>query len=389
MAAPLASQDVITDFVNGFINRITGDGDLKDAFAQLQSDFSNLFQPQSGSQFFATALTTLLDILETLLIGLIAVAGAFIDGMIGVIDALISAAQDAMNAPLDIPFFSWLYKLVFGSDLTILDLVALVAAIPATMIFKVVQGAYPSQSGLPDPATMANGSTPATQSAGAMSPQEVEAAQDILSAIRALVGVGNGICIFAAGIMQGAGDVSDDLPSWVGKLSFATGIIITCFSIPLIYTTPDKVSKFDWVSYGCAAFIAFASGFGVLASNPTTQKILSAVLSFQNICCLAYVIFAYIEDKATDKAAQFGFAGNIGSVLPGILNPLKYLLGVPGEVIVIFADVVGYGIWGATSIASAFAYINAATRQRRLFFPFIANGLANPRAIPFAGGTTP
>jgi hypothetical protein len=211
----------------------------------------------------------------------------------------------------------------------------------------------------------------------------------LLSAIRALVGVGNGICIFAAGIMTGAGDVFDDLPAWVGKLAFATGIIITCLSIPVIYTTSNNVSPFDWSSYGCSAFIAFAGGVGVLVSNPASQKIVSVVLAIQNALCLAYIIYAYIKDKATDKAAQFGFAGNIGSVLPGMLNPLKYLLGVPGKAIVIFADIVGYGIWGATSIAAAFAYINTATRQRRLFFPFMAVQSGNPRAMPLAGGATP
>lgn len=373
-ASPQNAHDAITDFVTAFIARITGDGDLKDSFEQLQSDFNNLFKPQSGSQFFATALTTLLDILETLLLGLIAVAGAFIDGMIGVADALISSVQDAMNAPLDIPFFSWLYRLVFKSDLTILDLIALVAAIPATMIFKVVQGNYPSQAGLPDPATMANGSTPATQRAAALSPQAAEAAQDLLSAIRALVGVGNGICIIAQGIMSVVNDgFSDSAPAWLGKASFVDGIIITCLSIPVIYTEPGNVTVFDWSSYGCTAFIAFATGLGLLSKTPTSSNFVSAVLSFQNACCLAFVIFAYIKDKATDTAAIWGFAGNILSVLPGMLNPLKLLLPTAGLVIVLLADVVGNLGWGATTIAAAFAYINTARRQRRLFFPFVSH----------------
>jgi hypothetical protein len=367
-----SAHDAIGDFVSTFINRITGDGDLSAAFTQLQSDFSNLFSAQSGSQFLSSAVTVLLDLLETVLIGLLSVAGAFIDGLFGVIDDLITAVLGFMNTPLDIPFFSWLYKLLFGSDLTILDLVTLVASIPGTMIFMVVQGNYPSQAGLPDPTNLPNGSTATTSATSAQRAGfRPQATQATSSGVQLLLGVVNGLCIiFGVTACSTASDVLDDPPSWVGKAGFSLSIVVTALSLPLIYNDPSNVYRFDWSSYGVSAFIALAGGLGLFIESPATSKILSMVLSSDSACCLAFIIYSYIDDpKGT--TAVYAFIGNIFSALPGLFNPLKYLGPIPKGV-VIFFDIVGNVVWGVMTTVAALNNVKTAVRQRRLYFPWVS-----------------
>ena len=77
-------------------------------------------------------------------------ANAFVDGMLGLIDDLVALLFDAQSGlltrELDIPVLSWLYRALFGEPLTVLDVLMLVVAIPVTVIWRIVEGQWPSQS---------------------------------------------------------------------------------------------------------------------------------------------------------------------------------------------------------------------------------------------------
>ncbi|WP_410967374.1 hypothetical protein, partial [Salmonella sp. SAL4436] len=75
---------------------------------------------------------------EDLILGMVAVTHALVDGLIGAVEALINTVMGLLNTPLDIPFLSWLYQLLFGEPLTMLNAVSLAAAIPVTIIYRVV-----------------------------------------------------------------------------------------------------------------------------------------------------------------------------------------------------------------------------------------------------------
>ncbi|MFL5806352.1 MAG: hypothetical protein ACJ8CR_32055, partial [Roseiflexaceae bacterium] len=68
---------------------------------------------------------------------------------IDVLIALTEGVMDGLNATIDIPVISWLYKEVTGDDLSLLDLTCLVAAIPITIGYKLIANAAP----FPDNAT--------------------------------------------------------------------------------------------------------------------------------------------------------------------------------------------------------------------------------------------
>ncbi|KAH6972772.1 hypothetical protein BKA56DRAFT_676586 [Ilyonectria sp. MPI-CAGE-AT-0026] len=68
------------------------------------------------------------------------------DVLVTVLDVFKLIVQEAFNmfdAPLDIPVLSQVYKLITGDELTIIDLVCLVSAIPATIIYKIICGKAP------------------------------------------------------------------------------------------------------------------------------------------------------------------------------------------------------------------------------------------------------
>lgn len=66
--------------------------------------------------------------------------------MIKVLDVfklLVQTVLSMLDAPLNIPILSPLYKFITGDELTILDLVCFVSAIPATIFYKIARGAAP------------------------------------------------------------------------------------------------------------------------------------------------------------------------------------------------------------------------------------------------------
>ncbi|KAG9197539.1 hypothetical protein G6514_001495 [Epicoccum nigrum] len=63
--------------------------------------------------------------------------------LIDVIRIVSDLILDFLDAPADIPVISWVYKLVTGNDLTLIDLMCFVAAIPTTIICKVISGKAP------------------------------------------------------------------------------------------------------------------------------------------------------------------------------------------------------------------------------------------------------
>ncbi|MDP9049637.1 MAG: hypothetical protein M3O31_02795, partial [Acidobacteriota bacterium] len=111
------------------------EADLLEAYNDFQA---NVLTPAKLGTLTATQFfKQLVDILVgDLFLSLIKNGG---DLLINVLEVLVQGVMSALTTKLEIPVLSWLYaKFTDGADLTFLDLVCLVAAIPATVIFKVV-----------------------------------------------------------------------------------------------------------------------------------------------------------------------------------------------------------------------------------------------------------
>lgn len=60
-------------------------------------------------------------------------------------EAVIRSVEKILNASINIPFFSHLYKEISGDDLSVNDLICLLIAIPMTVLYKVGEGEAPFQ----------------------------------------------------------------------------------------------------------------------------------------------------------------------------------------------------------------------------------------------------
>jgi hypothetical protein len=109
---------------------------LMGAYNAIKTDiidqFDNLSVTDIIKKFIAIIADTFLQTAENILI---AVVDVFIQ--------LVQGVMDVFTTTIDIPVISWLYKDISGEDLSFLDLICLIAAIPATIIFKIGSNATP------------------------------------------------------------------------------------------------------------------------------------------------------------------------------------------------------------------------------------------------------
>ena len=123
------------------INLLEAEGDLLGAAADaIKTDiidqFSNLSVSDVIKKFLAIVADTVLKSAENVLVTLLDVFAQLMEGMIHI-----------LTAKLDIPILSWLYKELTQEDLSFLDVICLIAAIPVTLIYKVAAGKTPFPEG--------------------------------------------------------------------------------------------------------------------------------------------------------------------------------------------------------------------------------------------------
>jgi hypothetical protein len=113
---------------------------LKDAADAIKSDIIDQFSTLSVSdiikKFVAIVADTVLKSAENVLVTLLDVFAQLVEGVI-----------DILTAKLDIPILSWLYKELTNEDLSFLDLICLVVAIPVTIVYKLAAGKAPFPEG--------------------------------------------------------------------------------------------------------------------------------------------------------------------------------------------------------------------------------------------------
>ncbi|CAE7526982.1 unnamed protein product [Symbiodinium microadriaticum] len=109
---------------------------LVDAAGQVKTQvidqFSDLELTTVLERIAGIISIALVDATEDMILELFTVCEAFVDQLMGMLDHTI-----------DIPIISWLYKLLTGDDLSLLDLLCLIAAIPTTIYYKLVMGHAP------------------------------------------------------------------------------------------------------------------------------------------------------------------------------------------------------------------------------------------------------
>ncbi len=318
-------DDPLADFFTQFAQSLSSDPQLSAAFAQLKTDFADLFQAGSVTQFFSTLVITLLDMVETLLLAALDVAKGFVEGLLAVIDDAFSAVLGILNYQIEIPVLTWLYQTLFQEPLTLLNLATLVAAIPVTIVFRVVEGEYPSQANLP--------------SAGAAL---TKLPQVVSQTVQMVLGCFSAVFQLIEGIANAVSDAGgDEAPPLVSYVSIGTGVLVSALSFPLI--TNSDASAADWVVFGIGLCSALSGLCGISYGGedpPFATPVQSVLTCLLNTTSFGASIAAYVNDGKTDGITNASFAEEIIESVVGILNPIK-LAGGEAAVLVAAGDCLG------------------------------------------------
>jgi hypothetical protein len=111
------------------------------AFAQALAYLTNL--GGSPDEIFQQLLSALLRVVQGVVDATLAGVQAVADALLTIAGAVLSAVQEMFTAAWDIPFVSQFYTWLTDAELTLLDLLSLIVAIPATILYKALHGAAP------------------------------------------------------------------------------------------------------------------------------------------------------------------------------------------------------------------------------------------------------
>ena len=237
------------------------------------------------------ALFDLLDGLEDMLISSLSITSALMDGLLTLAGDLVSFLFDGSSGilmqPLDIPILSDLYSLLFGgSQLTFFDLVLLVASIPVTFLYRVIEGTW-------------------------FADEELSGVQAPPPPIRRGTGMLNAILFFGRSFLMPINDAI----SQGGQPNKILGYTMQSISGLFALSTLLKLAQVsDALFVGTALILIFPSYFGELAP---------AVSAFLALLRIGGFIFNMVTEAPPD--ALLVLSGNLLGSLPPLSQPLKYL----------------------------------------------------------------
>jgi hypothetical protein len=133
-----APFDAVRKLIEDLVNAVEG----QPAFQQALDYMTNL--GSSPDQIFVQLTSALLRVVQGLAQAMLAGVQVVLDAILELVQQFIAGVQSMLNEEWDIPFVTAFYSwLTDGSKLTLLDLMSLVLAIPATVLYKAMNGAAP------------------------------------------------------------------------------------------------------------------------------------------------------------------------------------------------------------------------------------------------------
>lgn len=312
-AGMLASDTPLEQFWTCFDGKLASDPALQNALSGVKTQFDSLFHASSGGDFFRSLLAALLSVLELLAETALVIAQAFLDCLFDILEALMSTIKGWLDYPIDIPVLTWLFGwLTGGEPLTLLNLITLIVAIPVTMLYRVVEGEWPTFS----------------QTAGDIDPRRIT---------RILALSAAAVLNFCIGIVSGCLDFGgrEELLELDRKYFVALLACRIAMVEPQIFKQPP--SPLDWSLWGariCAALVP-TLGLSDKARNAKNKKLLPVFAFAVNLFAFAMVIAIFFLEHKFDPNTDVGFAAGIAVSLPGMFQLGKLCGGGAGEYIAI------------------------------------------------------
>ncbi len=304
LAAPpaAAAGDPLADFFTAFVGDLASDPALSQAYAAAKASFSAGLTLDSPGQLLGQAVGDLLEIFSLIAITGAAVSRELIKGLTALAQELVAALKDP--GTIDIPVLSALWRKITGdpsAELSIVDLLALVAAIPVTYLYRAVGGQWPDAA------------------SGVASGEGVDEA--VVKHVKSLA---TPMFQIIAGVLTGLEDfifiTAEGLLSLglVGKLVGATLLLAEAGKTAYELTEPSITSVVLAVHSVC--------GIAVEVLAPRYFKEPHARAGFMawmgcglNVVQLPWIAANDLDEPATTIAADFL------ALVPGVVGPVKLL----------------------------------------------------------------
>jgi hypothetical protein len=317
-AALLADDSPITQFITQ-VEQFVDANESSTAFTNAVTYFQNL--GGSPDQIFGQLLAGLFEIVEGILQAILSGVQAVVDALLGIVQTLIGSLQALLNASWDIPFVSQFYSWITnGATLTTIDLIALVAAIPATLLYKILYDAAP----FPDAASVtAFESSFSAQTMlqasglGAGGGQEAALAAAtsggmLSSQMAQLMGVMGAVATFFYGAFSAILDaIPKGAPSLLAAATFvcetaAQGCAFPWFTLSGApdCTTADGTAMTLWIyqCFGILLDLAFLLGEGTIPENWNDAGV--GITFFYGVGHLVVAIIASVPAEPVNIAAM-------------------------------------------------------------------------------------
>ena len=269
------------DQLTEFANMLQG----TDAFAQALTYFQKM--GSAPDQIFNLLLAGMLRLVQGLVEAGVSSIQALADSLLQLTQTIIGGVQSILNEPWNIPFVSQFYSFITGgSTLTTLDLVALIAAVPSTILYKLSYKSYPFPDDGSVNAFKASFNAQTMLQASGLAQPSSRLASDppaiplSTSAIQFLA-VSYSLSMFFGGLVTA---LSDALPMAAPKTLTYTGYLLTAaalacrfpwFSTAEQFNCDTKQGRFNWLWVGGCLGVALAGFFvykvsGITISSDTT-----------------------------------------------------------------------------------------------------------------------
>lgn len=286
--------DPLSDFFATFVSSLTANGALQEDFAGAESDFAATFQVKSAGDFLNMAIVDLLDVLSGLLTGSLAITNALLTGMLARAQAMVSFLVDPnsglLTQTLDIPIISDLFRLIVQDELTFFNLIVLVASIPISIVYRVIEGAWPADQ------------------------IDLQAASTATVLAR-LFGLLEVVCYAANAIFAPMADMfitADETPPVLSYILIGLSIGAT---IPATYGITDE-SEAVYLAVQITQTLVGALGDG---------ELFKAYAPGILMVCAIVAIAAAIAEKVKNDVTWAGFSGDFLGEIPTFARPIQYL----------------------------------------------------------------
>jgi hypothetical protein len=136
-SSDVSSNSIIQTLYDAFENSVRNT-DFRERQQEAMRKLSGTFS--SPKSFFNVVMYEVITALEDLIDVLLRVVQGVLDALIASVGQALTAFKDLLNAPIEIPVISYIYKQIAKHSLTMIDLLCLMIATPATLLYKLTFG---------------------------------------------------------------------------------------------------------------------------------------------------------------------------------------------------------------------------------------------------------